>query len=113
MLNIDVLKQPLVSNGYTLSTSARRLGWLEPTSPILPMEVLREQYRTQGYLWLKGLLDCEVVLAFRHRFFAAFSETALLAAGSDPVEGRYSGVQEPKQLIHKIWMEAVRWPEYE
>lgn len=113
MLNTHVLKQPLVSNGYTLSTSTTRLGWLEPTQPTLPMEALREQYRAQGYIWLKGLLDREVVLAFRRRFFAAFRETALLAAGSDPMEGLYSGVQEPKQLIHKIWMEAVRWPEYE
>lgn len=112
-MNVRLLEHALVSNDYTLSTDTYRLGWLEPTDPALPITTLREQFRAQGYLWLKGILDRNAVLAFRHRFFGAFKETGLLAVGSDPVDGIYSGSYEPWQPIHKIWMEAVRWPEYE
>lgn len=105
----------LVSNGYTLSLAPERLGWLEPTDPSRSLEELREQYRAQGYLWLKGILDRAAVIAFRRRYFEAFLATGLLAAGSDPADGIFSGHTEPEQrvLIHKIFVESVRWPEYE
>ena len=103
----------LISNGYSLSIAPHRLGWLEPTDSSLPMKKLREQYQVQGYLWLKGILKRSEVLDFRRRFFEAFSETGLLAAGTDPVEGFYSGGGEQKKEVHRIWMEAVRWAAYE
>ena len=106
-------ERSLASNGYSLSTAPHRLGWLEPTDPSLPMKKLREQYQAQGYLWLKGILKRSEVLDFRRRFFEAFSETGLLKASSDPVEGIYSGGGEQKQEVHRIWMEAVRWSAYE
>lgn len=105
-------RQPLVSNGYTLSMESRRLGWLEPTDPTLPMAKLREQYRAQGYLWLKGLLDRGVVLALRRRFFEAFSDTGFLAPGGDSVDGIYSGKELSKDVSQRIWVEAARLPEY-
>ena len=112
-MNTRLLENPLVSNGCVLSTDAHRLGWLEPTDPSRSMTALREQYQAQGYLWLKGILDRNEVLAFRQRFFEAFQETGFLAPGSNPVDGIYSGIKEHQETVHHIWMEATRWPEYE
>lgn len=104
------LDRPLISNGYTLDPAI--LGRLEPTDPSLPMDDLREQYRAQGYLWLKHFLDREQVLAFRRRFFAAFEDVGLLAPDTDPVDGIYSG-HEDRETARKILMETVRWAAYE
>lgn len=104
--------QPLISNGYMLSTAPRRLGWLEPTSPDLPIERLREQYRAQGYLWLKDFLDHEVVLALRRRFFEPLRESGLLAQGSDPVAGIYSGRPLAPDVAQQISIEMATSPEY-
>jgi len=62
------LIEPLVSNGYSLEMIPERLGWLEPTGADLPVEQLREKFRQNGYLWLKGFFDRDVILDF-HRFF--------------------------------------------
>lgn len=101
----------LSSNGYTLSQAADRLGWLTPTDSHLPIDKLREQYAEQGYLWLKGILDRAEVLAFRRRYFAAFQETGLLAEGTDPGDGIYSG--QPMPNFNKQLVEIVRWAAYE
>ncbi len=61
--------EPLVSNGYTLEMTPARLGWLEPTDPNLPLEQLREKYRQNGYIWLKGFFDRDIILNFRSYFF--------------------------------------------
>ncbi|MCS7222224.1 MAG: phytanoyl-CoA dioxygenase family protein [Anaerolineae bacterium] len=107
------LERPLISNGFMLSTAPDRLGWLEPTDPSLPVERLKEQFRAQGYLWLKGILNRDEVLAFRRRFFAAFQGIGLLAPESDPVDGIYSGVEEDKEAARHVLTEAVRWAAYE
>ncbi len=101
----------LTSNGYTLSNAPNRLGWLQPTADDQPLATLREQYNTQGYLWLKGILDRQSVLEFRRRYFEAFRQTPLLAPGSDPIEGVYSG--EPVPNFNKQIVEIVRWAAYE
>src|SRR5438270_11853938 len=62
------LVEPLVSNGYTLEMTPERLGWLEPTDAGLPVGQLREKYRQNGYLWLKGFFERDVILDF-HRYF--------------------------------------------
>ena len=82
----------LISNGFALSTSPDRLGRLVPTDPARPRAELWEQYRAQGYLWLKGILDRQEVLAFRRRFFRAFVEAGLplIAPGTDPVDGIFA-----------------------
>ena len=110
---LAVYDQPLVSNGYTLSNEPHRLGYLVPTDPRLPMEELREQYRDQGYLWLKGLLDRDTVLAFRRRFFESMRPTGMVAAGSDGAEGLFFGTQPDRSLHDKLLMEFVRTAAYE
>jgi ectoine hydroxylase-related dioxygenase (phytanoyl-CoA dioxygenase family) len=110
---IDVYDQPLVSNGYTLSNEPHRLGNLVPSDPAAPLDDLREQYAAQGYLWLKGFLDRETVLAFRRRYFEAMAETGIVAAGTDPTEGIYSGHAGDRSLHDKVLMEFVRTAAYE
>ena len=63
------LSKPLVSNSYILQMTPERLGWLEPTDAGLPIEQLRATYRQNGYLWLKGFFDRDLILEFRQRFF--------------------------------------------
>jgi ectoine hydroxylase-related dioxygenase (phytanoyl-CoA dioxygenase family) len=77
------------------------------------MAELRKQYAAQGYLWLRGLLDRDEVLDFRRHYFAAFAQTGLLAAGSDPVDGIYAGEGEDKAAVRRIMGEAVMWARYE
>ncbi|HEX6970740.1 MAG TPA: phytanoyl-CoA dioxygenase family protein [Limnochordia bacterium] len=107
------LDGPLISNGHELSLAPDRFGWLTPSDPATPIAVLRERYREQGYLWLKGILDRDEVLAFRRRFFAAMNEAGLLMPGTDPVDGRYAGGGEDKELARKLLVEIVRWAVYE
>lgn len=68
------LHEPLVSNGHALVMTAHRLGWLEPSEASLPIERLRAIYRRQGYLWLQGFFERDVVLNFRDQFFEAVAE---------------------------------------
>jgi len=63
------LIEPLVSNGYTLEITPERLGWLESTDAGLTVEQLREKYRQNGYLWLKGFFDRDIILDFHRAFF--------------------------------------------
>ncbi len=110
---IAVYDQPLVSNGYTLSNEPHRLGYLTPSDPWRPLEELREQYAAQGYLWLKGFLDRDAVLAFRGRYFEAMMPTGMIAPGTDPIDGIYSGQPVDRSLHEKLLMEFVRTAAYE
>lgn len=107
-----VYDHELKSNGYVLSAAPQRLGWLTPSDPRRPIGELREQYEAQGYLWLKQVLDRAEILAFRRRYFAAMAEVGMIAPGSDPVDGIYSG-NEDHGLVAKLLHEVVRWAAYE
>lgn len=107
------LRKPLVSNGYPLSTSPDRLDWLIPSDPHTSIDILREQFKAQGYLWLKGILKRDNVLAFRRRFFQAMQPTGLLAPDSDPVDGIATRDSVATGDTNKILMEVVRWAAYE
>ncbi|MBI1277183.1 MAG: dehydrogenase [Anaerolineaceae bacterium] len=111
MMQTRQLQKSITSNSFTLSDTPDRFGWLVPTKPDQPRSVLLEQYQAQGYLWLKGVLDREKVLDFRRRFFEAFADTGLLAEGSAPVDGVYSG--GGKARATKTLTEIVQWASYE
>ena len=113
MAEAAILQQPLASNGYTLSAAPNRLGWLTPTLPGASIEALQEQYREQGYLWLKGFLDRAEVLDFRRRYFAAYRDTGLVRRDIDPGEGIYDGADANKNRIRKMQLETHRWAAYE
>ncbi len=107
------LGKALESNGHTLAMTPERFGWLVPSDPARSHGDLWEQFGAQGYLWLRGILDRLAVLGFRRRFFAAFADAGLLAPGSDPVEGVYSGNREGKAAVNRRLAEIVRWASYE
>lgn len=104
--------RPLTSNGFVLDRSPERLGDLVPTPASASMDALRQQYRAQGYLWLRGFFDRDTVLDFRRHVFDRFAQTGLLEPGSDPAAGIYSG-HEDKSVTHKVLMEIVRSAAYE
>ncbi len=110
---VNVYDQPLTSNGYTLSSEPHRLGRLTPSASYAPFAELREQYAAQGYLWLKGFLDRDAVLAFRRRYFDVMAEAGLIAPGSDPTDGIFSGHAVDHALHDKLLMEFVRTAAYE
>ena len=114
-MSFRVLTEPLVSNGFTLSQEPRRLGWLRPTASDIPMAQLRTIYQQQGYLWLKGILEPEAVLAFRARYFEALQATGLLAQQSLPIEGIYNGQWEGVDIerLQQVYIQSVRWPGFE
>jgi ectoine hydroxylase-related dioxygenase (phytanoyl-CoA dioxygenase family) len=113
MPTLRTIDIPLISNGYTLDTAPERLGWLNPSSPRLPVRELWAQFQDQGYLWLKGILDPADVLEFRRRYFTAFAAIGLLAPGSDPADGIYSRQPVDPQAARQVSVAAVRWAAYE
>jgi ectoine hydroxylase-related dioxygenase (phytanoyl-CoA dioxygenase family) len=113
MVTDRVLGKPLVSNGFTLAMTPERFGWLVPSDTGRPVSALWEQFGSQGYLWLRGILDRAAVLEFRRRFFAAFADAGLLAPGSDPTAGVYSGSRDGKAAVNRRLAEIVRWARYE
>ncbi len=108
-----VYEQPLVSNGYALSSAPDRLGRLVPSDPATPMNALREQYRAQGYLWLRGFLERERVLAFRRRYFETMLPTGLIAPDGDLTAGRSTGQPFDRDLHNRLLMEVVRSAAFE
>lgn len=112
-MSIPIADVALTSNGVALDTSPERLGRLVPSDPATPVGELRDQYRAQGYVWLKGFFDREDILDFRERFFSAFADLGLTALGSDPREGVYSGGEVSLSAVNKRLMEVVRSAAYE
>jgi ectoine hydroxylase-related dioxygenase (phytanoyl-CoA dioxygenase family) len=113
MIAPRLVETTLVSNGFNLDTAPERLGWLVPSPADRPVRQLWDQFRAQGYLWLKGLLDREEVLDFRRRYFTAFASIGMLAPGSDPLEGIHSAKEVDSQAARRVMVEAVRWAAYE
>lgn len=106
------IEMDLVSNQFVLSKSPDRVGWLIPSDPARPKAELWEQFRSQGYLWLKGILERNSVLDFRRRFFQALTSTGLTDPLGDLVEGVYSG-GEDKTVARQQMSEFVRCAVYE
>jgi len=104
---------PLTSNGYLLSDAPRRLGWLVPSDPRAPLAALHEQYRAQGYLWLKGFFDPATIVALRRRFFATLAPCGLLQPGSDPADGLANAAPIDRGLYDRLLMEFVRTAAFE
>ena len=104
--------QPLVSNGYALSSAPNRLGALTSSPATLSIQAVRQLLQSQGYVWFKGFFERAEILAFRRRFFDAFEQVGLIRSGSDPQQGLFSG-HDDTRLTQKILMEFVRTAAYE
>jgi len=107
------MKPQLVADGRTLSPAPDRLGQLEPTDPGIGIAAIRELYETQGYVWLKGFLRREAVIAFRGWVFSHLAATGLLEPGSDPAIGVASAAASDKSLAERRLMSIVRSTAYE
>lgn len=55
------------------------------------IELVRQQFRDEGYVLIRGALDREAVLDLRADYFARF-DPVMLAAGTTPRDGVFSGV---------------------
>lgn len=107
------LPATLSSNGHALDCGPERLGWLAPSDPGEDLAALRSRYEAEGYLWLKSLLPRVAVLEFRSHVFSQFADLGLLAAGSDPGEGRASGNRDADAAVWRRMMEVVRSAAFE
>jgi ectoine hydroxylase-related dioxygenase (phytanoyl-CoA dioxygenase family) len=103
----------LQAAGKHLAGTPDRLGWLQPTDPGIGMKALRERYRETGYLWLKGLLDRDEVIGFRRHVFSRFAALGLIALGTDPALGLYSGTAPATDDSNRLLMALVRSAAYE
>jgi ectoine hydroxylase-related dioxygenase (phytanoyl-CoA dioxygenase family) len=108
-----VLDLQLSSNGYDLDMTHDRLGWLDPSDPGEPLQMLHQRYAQHGYIWLKGILPRQKVLNFRRRYFESFLETGLVHPDHDPQEGIYSGGGEDRVAINRALMTFVRSAAFE
>ncbi len=103
----------LKSNEYTLSNDESRLGYLTPTPAYTPVEDIKTIFASQGYIWLKGLLDKEEVVAFRKKYFTTLKDTGIVKE-TVPIElGIFSGAMENKTVTNQKIAELVLWQEYE
>lgn len=86
-------RDPLTSNGYTLDDAPHRLGALEPVSATERGDhgALWRRLRRDGYLYLPGFLDSEVVLEFRRFYFEALRDVGLLDGEAPSQDGRDGG----------------------
>ena len=73
-----------------------QIGSLRPSDPSEPLETLRERYDKDGYLFLKGLLPREDVLAARASYFEAMSVTGILEPGTKTVQGIFNKSADPQ-----------------
>jgi ectoine hydroxylase-related dioxygenase (phytanoyl-CoA dioxygenase family) len=103
----------LFADGKRLSTAPNRIGRLEATDPDVGLEAIRERYERDGYVWLKGFLKRDDVLAFRGWVFSHLARSGLIEAGSDPTLGLASSAEPDKQLADRILMALVRSAAYE
>ncbi|KAI1878145.1 uncharacterized protein JN550_000327 [Neoarthrinium moseri] len=62
-------------------------GYLRPSSPDEPLEVLRDRYHNDGYLFLKGLIPRNDVIKAREAYFELLSPSGVLAPGTAPADG--------------------------
>lgn len=60
-----------------------------------PLDVLRERYQADGYVFVKGLLPRDDVLRAREAYFASLAHTGVLKPGTTHVEGIFDGAKPP------------------
>ena len=72
------------------TVSQPQLGWLRPTPADTPIPQIRQRLEEDGYVWVKGILPRQDVLAMREHFFSQYDGTGLLKPGTAPIDGIYN-----------------------
>ena len=101
----------LRADGRELDAAPARLGRLTPSRPDTPIATLHEQFRAQGYLWLKHFLDPEEVRAYRGRVMSDLGPD-LLRAGNPPGDGVACDAVD-RAAVDRRLMAVVRSARYE
>lgn len=76
-----------VADGQLLD---HQVGLLRPSNPDLPIEILRERFNEDGYLFVKGLLPRDHVMKARESYFRFLSVSDVLKPGTSPVDGIFN-----------------------
>ena len=105
--------QAIFASGNQLDTRKERFGKLQPSSPREPREALRNTFASNGYLFLKGLLDPQVVNSFRGWVFENLALSGLLQPRTDPVLGIVNRSGFDKGVADRRMMSVVRSAKYE
>ena len=103
----------LRADGKVLEASARRMGWLKPSSPDEPFEELTARFRQDGYLFLKGFLARAAVLDQRRRALSHLNLAGLLQPGTDPTLGTAAEAPGERGEVNRRVMEYVRSAAFE
>ncbi|QDT46522.1 1-deoxypentalenic acid 11-beta-hydroxylase [Symmachiella dynata] len=70
---------PLTSLGETLDLSAEQFGWFESSAPLIDdPAALRTRLEEEGYLYLPGYLDTDLVTAARERLLGQLNELGMV-----------------------------------
>lgn len=117
MLNMSIQEQwhnqALFAAGNQLDTRPQRFGKLQPSDPKEPISQLRARFATNGHLFLKGLIDPQLVNAFRGWVFENLNTSGLLQPETDPVLGIANSNGFDKKLADRRLMSIVRSAKYE
>lgn len=106
----------ITSNGYVLDESPSRLGALEPVPDTerSDRDALWGRLRRDGYLYLTGHLDPQLVTDFREYYFRSLDGSGLTAAGTEPRVGVDSGGEIDRGLIReRLFGDIVPGERYE
>jgi hypothetical protein len=89
------LPREVASNGLRLAFDDTRFAPMRDSTDLLGApHRLRERFRSDGYLCLRGVLDPDAVRELRRDYFQRF-DAAMFAPGTEPVDGVYSGTLPP------------------
>jgi len=72
------------------SVPEAKLGWLRATAAETPIEVIRQRLEQDEYVWIKGLIPSQDVLAMREHYFSQYANTGLLEQDTNFVDGIYN-----------------------
>lgn len=107
------IDRAIFASDNQLDTEPNRFGQLQSSDPKEPLAHLRTRFATNGYLYLKGLLDPNLVNSFRGWVFDNLNVSGLLEPGTDPVLGKANSVGFDKALADRRLMSIVRSAKYE
>jgi Phytanoyl-CoA dioxygenase (PhyH) len=117
MLNSGIQEQwftrAIFASGNQLDTGPKRFGRLQSSDPQEPLAQLRTRFTSDGYLYLKGLLDPKFVNDFRGWVFKNLDVSGLLQPGTDPDLGQVNEDGFDKALADRRLMSIVRSAKYE
>lgn len=92
----------VLSNGVAVPTDPEHFAPMRDSTELLgDAGALRERFKQDGYVYLRGILDPQQVKALRGYYFGMF-DRAYLAPGTEPADGVWSGIVPGDQPRHGV-----------